>query len=126
MKLNEQFNVFTVGSYVILEEEKNPFIEERTESGLYLPHGLHVETQETEGSGKIVALAQQIRFARVKEVGPECKYLVEGDGVYFDHRSVVLFPVSAEKFLIRTSEQHIIAYVRENINDTKEENDSRI
>lgn len=120
MKLNDNFDIFTVGSYIILEEEKNPFIEEKTESGLYLPHGLHVETQETEGSGKIVRLAQEIRFGRVLEVGKECKYLAVGDGVYFDHRSVVLFPVSADRFLIRTSEQHVISYVRASKNEDSE------
>lgn len=91
--------------YVLIRESINPFIKVTTESGLYLPDGL-VNSQET---GDIEQLDKVIGFGIVAAVGGDCHYLQEGDGIFYDRRS--LRPVPMNETLWQFSERNTVAYV---------------
>lgn len=105
-----EFEVFPLFNYVFVEGMENPHVVKVTESGLFLPRGLNAT--EAEGSGnRLDSMEQIIRYGVVQAVGPECKEVKEGDGIYFDIRMVTPIPVG-KLGVIRLNEQNILGYVR--------------
>jgi len=91
--------------YLLIRECENPFIKKTTDSGLFIPEGF-AQTQET---GDIEKLDKIVGFAVVAAVGDECRWIKEGDGVYYDRRSIR--PVPGEEVLFQFNERNIISYV---------------
>lgn len=95
----------TTHDYLLIRESINPFLKRTTESGLYLPDGL-ADSKET---GDIEQLDKVIGFAIVAAVGDECRFVKEGDGIFYDRRS--LRPVPMDETLWQMSERNTVAYV---------------
>lgn len=114
MVINEKFEILTTGNNIIIKEvTENPLLEATTKQGLLMPKGMHVETEEAEGVSSISQLNQAVKLGKVLVVGNECKTTKVGDYVYFDVRSIQPFAIGPQEFLMRLSEVHAIAVVRE-------------
>ena len=90
---------------VLFREERNPFIKQKTESGLFIPEGMSF-TNET---GDIEQMDKIIGFGIVVEVGGECKYVKQGDAIFYDRRSIRAVPTS--EVLWNMSERGMVGYI---------------
>ena len=93
--------------YVLLRAAENPYIRKTTASGIFIPDKGMAFSQET---GDIETLDKMIGFGIVTNAGPECKYLSEGDGVFYDTRSVR--PIPNIDVRRHTNERNILSYVK--------------
>ncbi len=94
-----------------IKEVKNPFINRTKESGILTMDGM---TQSNE-TGEIEMLDQLIQFGIVTHVGPDCKTVKIGDGVYFDRR--VLKPIPFHSPIWSFNVGNVIAYVESTNNN---------
>lgn len=86
--MNEESKVKTLRANhtnAVVKIVSSPYIKEKTESGIFLPNGLH-ESQETGNIEK--SLEQIIAYGTVINTGPDCKFLKEGDEIMVDTRSL--------------------------------------
>lgn len=90
---------------VLMREEENPFQEIKRQSGLIVMSGL----AQSEETGDMQMMSKAIGFAVITNVGPDCKYLKAGDGVYYDRRSIR--PVPFHTVYWQINEANIMAYV---------------
>lgn len=74
---------------VLFREELNPFIKLKSKGGLFLATG----ASKSEETGEIEVMDKIIGFGMAVEVGPDCKYVKEGDFIFYDRRSVRAVPV---------------------------------
>lgn len=88
--------------------ETNPFREIKTQSGIYLGDGSLYQSDET---GEVEQLNQIIKFGVVTIVGPDCKVIEVGDGVYFDVRTPQPIPFYDSVWVLH--EGSIRAYVKD-------------
>lgn len=94
----------TIYDYILIRPTENPFLRKVTTSGILLASNL-VESAET---GTLEKLDQRIGFGIVEGVGPECKYLSKGDGVFYDKST--LRPIPSQIVLWQSSERTIMSY----------------
>lgn len=94
------------GTQLLFQILPNPTLKMKTESGILLQRSL-VKSEET---GSFEELSDQtIGFGIVTVAGYECKYIKEGDGIFFDRRSIRPVPRGEETW--NMAEQNVIAYV---------------
>ena len=71
---------------IAIKEEENPFVKRKTESGIILLPGA-TGLARTEETGEMEVMQKIIGFGIVHIVGPDCKHVAEGDGIYYDRRA---------------------------------------
>lgn len=97
--------------------KQNPFQKMQVENGLIIDAGGYTpHAQFNEQSGKYEEQEQFIRTGCVIEVGPEVKYLKEGDVVYYRKDTVVPIPFFKQGF-VSLGESQIIAVVNEGLEE---------
>lgn len=95
----------------------NPFQKMKVENGLIIDTGGYTpHTQFNEQSGKYEEQDPFIKTGCVIEVGPEVKYLREGDVIYYRKDTAVPVPFFKQGF-ISLGESQIIAVVNEGLQD---------
>jgi len=87
---------------------ENPFMKVVTDSGIYLGARGSYSSQET---GVMEQLAQTIQFGIVTIVGPDCKVVSVGDGVYFNVHSIEPIPFYEPVWVLH--EGNIRAWVKD-------------
>jgi hypothetical protein len=95
----------------------NPFQQMKVEKGLIIDTGGYTpHAQFNERTGKYEEQKQFIVTGCVIEVGPEVKYLKEGDVIYYRVDTAVPVPFFKQGF-VSLSESQIIAVVNEGLQD---------
>lgn len=110
----EKIETLPMGARVILLPYlKNPYRRIRNESGIILDTGgmfLNPDSGEWDKEKELVGCAKII------EVGPETKWLNEGDDVFYDTRTVYPFPLYGLGYVC-TSEHQIIGVLNEGLKE---------
>ena len=102
----------TTDTIAIKELDFNPFKKKVTESGILLIDGI----AQSEETGQVEMLNQIIGFGIVTLVGPDCKRVKVGDGVYYDRRVPMPIPFNETVWIF--NEGNVRAFVRdENLTD---------
>ena len=103
-------------SRVIVQPFKvNPFQQMKIENGIIVDTGGYTpHIQFNERTGKNEEQEQFIKVGCVIEVGPEVKYLTEGDVVYYRKDTVVPVPFFKQN-LVSLNENQVIAVVNEGL-----------
>lgn len=102
---------------LIIPYEANPFQKIEMENGIitdtggYDPH-----YQLNPNTGRYEKQEEVIKVGCVVEVGSECKYLKEGDTVYYNKHTAVPVPFFKQN-LYTLGEQQILAVVNENLKE---------
>ena len=96
---------------LILPYPENPYRKAITEGGLIIP--LNPQFQNPE-SGQQDNLKEGIVCAKVIEVGPECKWLKEGDDIYLDIRTTQPVPFYDNGYRL-TTELQIMCVLNEGL-----------
>lgn len=95
----------------------NPFQQMKVEKGLIIDTGGYTpHTQLNEQTGRYEEQKQFIVTGYVMEVGPEVKYLKEGDVIYYRVDTAVPVPFFKQGF-VSLAESQIIAVVNEGLQD---------
>ena len=92
--------------------DENPYEVKETEAGLKLTTGLH----ESPDSGELEKKDMWYRVAKVLEVGPECKYVKQGDDVYLDFRGCRHFPFRGNVYW-QAFEQNVIVVMADDLTE---------
>jgi hypothetical protein len=103
---------------VLVQQFKvNPFQKMEVKGGIIVDTGgYNPHTQFNQQSGKYEEQDQFIVTGCVIEVGPETKYLKEGDVIYFRKDTAVPVPFFKQGF-VSLGESQIIAVVNEGLQD---------
>lgn len=113
----EHIEIMPLGSYALITPFKaNPFQKIRTESGLII--GGVVPEYKSEESGQTESERQYVKVGMVTETGPDCRFLCEGDIVFYNSPSAVQVPFFRFGFEI-VAEQRIISAVGEGLTERK-------
>ena len=96
---------------IIMPYPENPYVKIMTESGIYLDHSGAFKNPD---SGTMDNLQEVIKCAKVIEVGPDCKRVVNGDDVYYDSRTVYPLPFMSLGYMI-TTEIQLLAVVNNDL-----------
>lgn len=111
----ENIEIMPLGNYVLVKEFKdNPFqrIVRDSKSGLITDIGGLAPQFKNTDSGEIEEEEQFIKVGVVQEVGPECKYLRQGDAVFYPKPACIPVPFYKQQ-LIQVNETRILAVVNE-------------
>lgn len=105
-------------SRVIVQPFKvNPFQQMKVENGIIVDTGGYTpHTQFNERTGKYEEQEQFIIVGCVVEVGPDVKYLKEGDCIYYRRDTAVPVPFFKQGF-VSLDEHQVIATVNENLQE---------
>jgi hypothetical protein len=121
-KVNENVNnieIMPLGNYVLVKKfDENPFqrIVRDQKSGLIIDTGgLRPEYKNTD-TGEIEQEKEFIHVGVVQEVGPECKYLMKGDAVFFPEPASIPVPFYKQQ-LIQINETRVLAVVNESLTE---------
>lgn len=97
--------------------EINPFQKITvSKSGLIVDTGGYTPEAKSNDTGQWEEVQQTIAVGTVYDVGPDCKYLKEGDAVYYQKSAMVPVPFFKQG-LITVAESQIIAVVNEGLTE---------
>lgn len=105
------------GRVIMIPFKQNPFQQMKIENGLILDAGgytPHVDLNPQ--TGKYEEQDQFIKTAAVIEVGPDVKYLREGDVIFYRRDTAVPVPFFKQGFM-SIAESQVIAVVNEGLQD---------
>lgn len=97
---------------MILPYATNPYAAQVTSSGLLLGDGEF----DSQDSGEHEKLDMFIGCGSVIEVGPDTKYVIPGDDVFFDTRATRPIPFMRQGFL-NIAEQNLVSIMNENLKE---------
>jgi co-chaperonin GroES (HSP10) len=97
---------------MILPYEENPYRIKETKEGLTLTDG----TFENPDTGELDEKDFYIECGHVIAVGPECKYIHEGDDVFYDCRTIRPVPFLNKGFL-HMNEQGVVAVMNNDLEE---------
>ena len=114
----ETIEILPLGNYALIKPfEQNPFQRiVRSSSGLIIDTGGFAPEIKNTDSGEFQEEEQFIRVGVVQAVGPECKYLQEGDAVFYSKPSEVPVPFYKQG-LVNVNETRILAVVNESLTE---------
>lgn len=115
----QNIEIMPLQTYVLVKEfEENPFqrIVRDSKSGLIIDTGGLAPQYKNTDNGQIEEEEQFIKVGVVQEVGPECKYLKEGDAVFYPKNASIPVPFYKQK-LIQINETRVLAVVNEGLTD---------
>lgn len=104
-----------MGSRVLIKPfEINPFQQIKVQNGIIVDTGGLAPEDFSHDTGKWEIQQQAIAVGTVYDVGSECKYLQEGDAVYYQRAAAVPVPFFGQG-LFTVAESQIIAAVNEGL-----------
>lgn len=115
----QNIEIMPLQTYILVKEfEENPFqrIVKDAKSGLIIDTGGLTPQYKNTDNGQIEEEEQFIKVGVVQEVGPECKYLKEGDAVFYPKNASIPVPFYKQK-LIQINETRVLAVVNEGLTD---------
>ena len=115
----QNIEIMPLQTYVLVKEfEENPFqrIVRDSKSGLIIDTGGLAPQYKNTDNGQIEEEEQFIKVGVVQEVGPECKYLKEGDAVFYPKNASIPVPFYKQK-LIQINETRVLAVVNEGLTE---------
>ena len=115
----QNIEIMPLQTYVLVKEfEENPFqrIVKDAKSGLIIDTGGLAPQYKNTDNGQIEEEEQFIKVGVVQEIGPECKYLKEGDAVFYPKNASIPVPFYKQK-LIQINETRVLAVVNEGLTD---------
>lgn len=115
----QNIEIMPLQSYILVKEfEENPFqrIVRDAKSGLIIDTGGLAPQYKNTDNGQIEEEEQYIKVGVVQEVGPECRYLKEGDAVFYPKNASIPVPFYKQK-LIQINETRVLAVVNEGLTD---------
>ena len=98
---------------IILPYPENPYRNRFTESGIILDSGGSFLNPD---SGEMDKKAEFVRCAKVVDAGPECKYVKEGDDVFYLPGAVFPIPYMSLGYVM-ASESNLIAIINEGLKE---------
>lgn len=119
-KVNNNVNtieIMPIANYLLVKQfEENPFqrIVRDSKSGLILDLGGMKPEYKNTDNGEIEEEEQFIKVGVIQEVGPECKWCIPGDTVFYTKPSAVPVPFYKQQ-LILVNENRILAVVNEGL-----------
>jgi len=119
-KVNKNVNtieIMPIANYLLVKQfEENPFqrIVRDSKSGLILDLGGMKPEYKNTDNGEIEEEEQFIKVGVIQEVGPECKWCIPGDTVFYTKPSAVPVPFYKQQ-LILVNENRILAVVNEGL-----------
>lgn len=113
-----KLEIMPVGNYVLIKQfSTNPFQRiVKTSSGIITDIGGAAPTFKNTDSGEIEEEEAFILTGAVQAVGPECKWLQEGDAVFYSKPSQVPIPFYRAG-LVLVNETRILAVVNEGLEE---------
>ena len=115
----ENIEIMPLGNYVLVKQfEQNPFqrIVRDSKSGLIIDTGGFAPEYHNTDNGEIEEEEAFILVGVVQEVGPECKYLKEGDAVFYPKPACIPVPFYKQQ-LVQINETRVLAVVNENLTE---------
>lgn len=115
----QNIEIMPLHTYILVKEfEENPFqrIVKDAKSGLIIDTGGLAPQYKNTDNGQVEEEEQYIKVGVVQEVGPECKYLKEGDAVFYPKNASIPVPFYKQK-LIQINETRVLAVVNEGLTD---------
>lgn len=109
--------IMPLGTYILVRElDENPF-QRIVKQGTIITDlgGMKPEYKNTD-SGEWEEEEQFIKVGIVQEVGPETKYLKEGDAVFYPKNATIPVPFYKQK-LIQINETRVLAVVNEKLTE---------
>lgn len=113
----ENIEIMPLGNYILVKQfDENPFqrIVRDSKSGLIIDTGGLAPEYKNTDNGQIEQEESYILVGVVQEVGPECKYLKEGDAVFYPKPACIPVPFYKQK-LIQVNETRVLAVVNEGL-----------
>lgn len=109
--------IMPLGSYVLVRElEENPFQRIVKQGGIITDLGGMKPEYKNTDSGEWEEEEQFIKVGIVQEVGPETRYLREGDAVFYPKNATIPVPFYKQK-LIQINETRVLAVVNEKLTE---------
>lgn len=107
-------------SYLLIKPfDTNPFQEVKVEGGIITDLGGMTPQYKSNETGEIEEEKQFIRVGTVIETGYECKFVKQGDVVFWGIGSETMVPFFRQGF-VTVAENRIMAIVNENLTERKE------
>ncbi len=99
---------------IIKPFKQNPFQKMEVKNGIIIPNGFNIQAEVNPQSGKYEELEQFIITGCVQEIGPDVKYIREGDVIYYRKDTAVPVPFLSWG-LFSIAENQVIAVVNEGL-----------
>jgi len=115
----ENIEIMPIGNYVLCKQfEENPFqrIVRDSKSGLILDMGGMAPQYKNTDNGEIEEEEQFIKVGVIQEVGPECKWCIPGDTIFFTKNSAVPVPFYKQNLQL-VCENRVLAVVNEKLTE---------
>ncbi len=119
----ENIDIMPIGNYVLVKQfEENPFqrIVRDSKSGLILDLGGQKPEYKNTDNGQIEEEEQFIKVGVIQEVGPECKWCIPGDTIFYTKPSAVPVPFYKQNLQL-VCENRVLSVVNENVSKRFEE-----
>jgi hypothetical protein len=119
----ENIEIMPIGNYVLCKQfDENPFqrIVRDSQSGLILDLGGMKPQYKNTDNGEIEEEEQFIKVGVIQEVGPECKWCIPGDTIFFTKPSAVPVPFYKQGLQL-VCENRVLAVVNEQLSTRFEE-----
>lgn len=98
---------------IILPYTRNPYRKTITESGILIDYEGSFKNPE---SGESDKLPDGIKCAKVIEVGPDTKFLKEGDDIFYDARTIQPIPFFLQGYYV-VAEQNVLTVINEGLKE---------
>lgn len=115
----ESIEIMPIGNYVLCKQfEENPFqrIVRDSKSGLILDMGGMAPQYKNTDNGEIEEEEQFIKVGVIQEVGPDCKWCIPGDTIFFTKNSAVPVPFYKQNLQL-VCENRVLAVVNEKLTE---------
>ena len=115
----ENIEIMPIGNYLLVKQfEENPFqrIVRDSKSGLILDMGGMKPQYKNTDNGQIEEEEQFIKVGVIQEAGPECKWCVPGDTIFYTKPSAVPVPFYKQNLQL-VCENRVLAVVNENLTE---------
>ena len=115
----ENIGIMPIGNYLLVKPfSENPFqrIVRDSKSGLILDTGGFAPEYKNTDNGEIEQEEQFIKVGVIQEVGPECKWCIPGDTVFYTKISSVPVPFYKQGLEL-INETRVLAVVNENLSE---------
>ena len=115
----ETIEIMPIGNYVLVKQfEENPFqrIVRDSKSGLIIDLGGAAPEYKNTDNGQIEEEEQFIKVGVIQEVGPECKWCIPGDTIFYTKNSAVPVPFYKQGLQL-VCENRVLAVVNEKLTE---------
>lgn len=112
----EEIEIMPIGNYLLVKEfNENPFQRiVRSDSGIILDLGGQKPQYKNTDNGQIEEEENIIKVGVIQEVGPECKYCIAGDTIFYTKMSAVPVPFYKQGLQL-VNETRVLSVVNEGL-----------